>query len=69
MKTHGNDAEHWLRNPQPGTAAAAARDFGIDLTLTIAQLRRTPDERVRRLAAARESVKSIRKSSRKLTPR
>jgi len=36
-----------LRNPPPGSRAAAAREFGIDLSLMIAQLRRTPEERLR----------------------
>ena len=66
MKSRIEEAEDLLRNPEPGTAAAAARDFGIDLTLTIAQLRRTPAERIRRLAAARESVNALRRSTRKL---
>jgi hypothetical protein len=42
-------AEEWLRNPPPGSRAAAAREFGIDLTLLIEQLRLTPAERARKL--------------------
>jgi hypothetical protein len=41
--------EELLLNPKPGTAAAAARDFGIDLRLTVECLRLTPEERIRRL--------------------
>jgi hypothetical protein len=51
--------EELLINPRPGTAAAAARDFGIDLTLTIENLRLTPEERVRRLDSFLEEVKII----------
>ena len=40
-------AEELLRHPRPGSRIEAARDFGIDLTLLIEQLRRTPAERVR----------------------
>ena len=42
-------AEERLRHPAPGSRIAAARRFGIDLTLAIEQLRRTPGERVRRM--------------------
>ena len=52
--------EDLLLNPKPGTAAAAARDFGIDLTLTVVNLRLTPEERIRRLDNFLEEVKRIR---------
>jgi len=35
--------EDRLRHPAPGGAIAAARDFGVDLTLLIDNLRKTPD--------------------------
>jgi hypothetical protein len=41
--------EELLRNPEPGSAVAAARDFGIDLTLVTL---------MRRLRKSVESVKS-----------
>ena len=41
--------EEKLLNPRPGSKIAAARDFGIDLTLLVSNLRLTPDERVRNL--------------------
>jgi hypothetical protein len=34
-----------LLNPEPGSRAAAARDFGLDLILLSEQLRLTPEER------------------------
>ena len=40
-------AEEKLLNPKPGSAIAAARDFGIDLTLLVENLRRSPAERIR----------------------
>jgi len=40
-------AEELLRNPPPGSRIEAATNFGIDLTLMMEQLRRTPAERVR----------------------
>ena len=33
-------------NPRPGSKVAAAKEFGIDLTLTFEQLKKTPQERV-----------------------
>lgn len=66
--------EEKLLDPRPGSKIAAARDFGIDLTLTAAQLRLTPQQRIDNLQAgmrflaeldtARE-VGPIGKSSRK----
>jgi hypothetical protein len=41
--------ETWLLNPVPGSKTAVAREFGIDLTLLIENLRRTPEERLREL--------------------
>ncbi len=41
--------EDYFLNPPPGSAAARAVDFGIDLTLTLENLRLTPEERIRRL--------------------
>jgi len=41
--------EEQLLNPKPGSKAAAAKEFGIDLTLLIEQLRLTPEERLRDL--------------------
>lgn len=59
------EQEEMLLNPQPGTAAARARDFGIDLTLTIANLKLTPEQRLRRLDAKREAVRQIREGMKK----
>lgn len=52
--------EEQLLDPRPGSAAAAARDFGIDLTLTLQRLRLTPDERVRQLQRAMSEMETIR---------
>lgn len=43
------EREMSLIDPKPGTAAAAVRDFGIDLSLTVSNLRLTPEERIRKL--------------------
>jgi len=57
--------EEFLLNPPPGTAAAAARDFGIDLTLTIDCLRRTPEERLLDLQSFINDIEELRKGLRR----
>ena len=54
------DVEIHLLNPPPGSAAARARDFGIDLTLTLQRLRLTPDERLRQLQRAMIEIETMR---------
>ena len=39
-----------INNPPPGSALARAKEFGVDLTLFISSLRRTPTERARALS-------------------
>lgn len=43
------DIEDYFLNPPPGSAAERAAAFGIDLTLTLQNLRLTPEERIRKL--------------------
>ena len=43
------EEEDYFLNPPPGSAAARAVQFGIDLTLTVENLRLTPEERIRKL--------------------
>lgn len=38
--------EEKLLNPRPGSKIAAAKEFGIDLTLLVGRLRKTPQERI-----------------------
>jgi hypothetical protein len=38
--------EEKLLNPRPGSKIAAAQEFGIDLTLLVSKLRKTPQERI-----------------------
>ena len=56
------EKEMELIDPKPGTAAAAARDFGIDLSLTVANLRLTPEERIKKLDEVQSSLREIRKA-------
>ena len=53
-------AEQRLLNPAPGSKIAAARDYGVDLTLLIEQLRLTPEERGRKLERATEALEQVR---------
>ncbi len=62
-------AEDKLRNPPPGSRIAVARDFGIDLTLLIERLRKTPEERVRDLQQAIEGLEKIRGKARRAQAR
>lgn len=39
-----------VTNPPPGSELAKAKEFGVDLTLFISTLRRTPTERARSLS-------------------
>jgi len=48
------EREMLLIDPKPGTAAAVARDFGIDLSQTVSNLRLTPEARIRKLDELRE---------------
>ena len=41
--------ENYFLNPPAGSAAARATEFGTDLTLTLENLRLTPEERIRKL--------------------
>lgn len=40
------EAEDYRLNPPPGSAAARAVEFGIDLTLTLEMQRRDGNERI-----------------------
>jgi len=53
-------AEQRLRNPAPGSRIEAAKEFGIDLTLLIEQLRLTPAERAQKLQLASQGLEPLR---------
>lgn len=56
--------EQRLLDPAAGGAIAAAREFGIDLSLLVERLRRTPEERLRDLQEAMRFHESIRGAAR-----
>jgi hypothetical protein len=57
--------EEKLLNPKPGSKIAAAKEFGIDLTLLVGQLRLTPEQRLEELQSAMESMEGIIKARKK----
>jgi hypothetical protein len=57
--------EEHLLNPPPGSAASRARDFGIDLTLLVERLRRSPQERIDDLQRVMRAMEEVRGSARR----
>ena len=55
--------EEHLHNPPPGIAAARAHEFGIDLTLLIQRLKRTPVERLNDLQSVMRPLEEARKNA------
>ena len=45
------EQEDYFLNPPPGSAAARAVELGLDLMLTLENLRSTPEDRIRKLDA------------------
>jgi hypothetical protein len=56
------EIEDYFLNPPSGSAAARAAEFGIDLTLTLENLRLTPEERIRKLDNFIKSVEKLKNS-------
>lgn len=56
--------EDYFLHPPVGSAAARAAQFGIDLTLTLGNLRLTPEERIRKLDGFIEGVAQLKPSTR-----
>lgn len=59
--------EEKLLNPRPGSKAAAAKEFGIDLTLLVENLRLTPDQRVRNLQESMFSFDELKRCAKKVS--
>jgi hypothetical protein len=59
-------AEDRLRNPRPGSRIEAAKQYGIDLTLLIANLRLSPAERVRTMIDFMEAAEKVRGAARRV---
>ena len=57
--------EERLLNPKPGSKIAAAKEFGIDLTLLLRQLRLTPQQRLDEVQSAMVSMEGLIKARKK----
>lgn len=55
-----------ISNPPSGSKIAAAKEFGIDLTLNLRSLASTPDERVASMENALEFVEELQRAGAKL---
>jgi len=55
--------EEKLLNPRPGSKIAAAKEFGIDLTLLVKNLRLTPQERVNNLQKSMRNLAKFRRDA------
>ena len=54
-----------LRNPRPGSRMEAAKNYGVDLTALIEQLRLSPAERVDQMLASARMVEAVRGAARR----
>jgi hypothetical protein len=52
-----------VQNPPPGSKIAAAKEYGVDLTLTLRALRQTPEERAQAMHAALEFAEELRNAA------
>ena len=57
--------EEKLLNPRPGSKVAAAKEFGIDLTLLLVNLRLTPEQRLEKLQQSVDGLEEMRADVRK----
>ena len=49
-----------LQDPKPGGKVEAARDFGVDLTLLIEQIKLSPGERALRMHSLAQAAEAVR---------
>lgn len=54
-----------INDPPPGSKLAAAKEYGIDLTLLLTTLELTPTERLEKLQEAQEFFEALRRAMRK----
>jgi len=56
---------HLINDPPPGSKIAAAREYGVDLTLLLRRLEMTPTERVQELEEAQAFVEELQRAKRR----
>ena len=54
-----------INDPPPGSKIAAARDYGVDLTLLLRRLEMTPTERLQELQAAQAFIEELQGAKRR----
>ncbi|HME00559.1 MAG TPA: hypothetical protein VKM93_24910 [Terriglobia bacterium] len=54
-----------INDPPPGSKIAAARDYGVDLTLLLRRLKMTPTERLQELQAAQAFIEELQRAKRR----
>jgi precorrin-6x reductase len=59
-KSKGDRLLDLIAHPPRGSKIAAAKKFGIDLTLVARKLTLTPTERLEELASAQEGIQKLR---------
>jgi hypothetical protein len=52
-----------VQNPPPGSKMEAAKEYGVDLTLNLRSLTRTPTERVCEMEAALRFAEELRRAA------
>lgn len=52
-----------VQNPPPGSKMEAAKEYGVDLTLNLRSLTRTPTERIREMEAALKFAEEWRRAA------
>lgn len=62
----GRTPEEKLLNPRPGSKIAEAKEYGIDLTLIVENLRLTPEKRIEKIQKAMVGFDELRRSANRL---
>ena len=60
--------EEKLLHPKAGSKIAEARDYGIDMTLIVENLRLTPEKRIEKLQEAMIGFAELRRSAKRVNP-
>ncbi len=63
----GRTREERLMNPKPGSRIAEAKEYGIDLTQIIENLRLSPEKRIEKLQQAMISFDELKRSAKRIT--
>lgn len=63
----GRTREERLLYPKPGSRIAEAKEYGIDLTQIIENLRLPPEKRIEKLQQAMNSFDELKRSAKRIT--